>query len=283
MTHLSSTEISSVTTFSSMLIKVESIVLSIISMLSGPNDEFPANIEAAKRADSPFLAGLTFHSLFSSMRTRISTLSKHSTVYNLEEGVFSWTHHLCFNGINSGWSSAFSDLISELYSQAEQISTVNSTRQPIANEFSSTQLGLNSDLVNGDDDLDENDWEFKDAFSEGTVGNGNPEFEIVDAHQNFSAELKLKNFVGFYSRLKDEARFFILDHHDDLKKAKKDAALSSDEVKVMAFDEEIQPKEIYVDDEAKLTLHCLIQHCIKLSELEKKRKLNDLLDASDFN
>ncbi|MFS7996899.1 putative RNA helicase [Helianthus anomalus] len=41
--------------------------------------------------------------------------------------------------------------------------------------------------------------------------------------------------------------------------------------------------EIYVDDEAKLTLHGLVQHYIKLSELEKNRKLNDLLDALDFN
>lgn len=30
------------------VIQVESIVLSIISMLSGPNDESPANVEAAK-------------------------------------------------------------------------------------------------------------------------------------------------------------------------------------------------------------------------------------------
>ncbi|GMH07015.1 hypothetical protein Nepgr_008855 [Nepenthes gracilis] len=41
--------------------------------------------------------------------------------------------------------------------------------------------------------------------------------------------------------------------------------------------------EIYVDDEAKLTLHGLVQHYIKLTELEKNRKLNDLLDALDFN
>jgi ATP-dependent RNA helicase UAP56/SUB2 len=69
--------------------------------------------------------------------------------------------------------------------------------------------------------------------------------------------------------------------------------------------------EIYVDDEAKLTLHGLVQviqefsafesctffylfsqnnwnriflqHYIKLSEAEKNRKLNDLLDALDFN
>lgn len=41
--------------------------------------------------------------------------------------------------------------------------------------------------------------------------------------------------------------------------------------------------EIYVDDEAKLTLHGLVQHYIKLKEEEKNRKLNDLLDALDFN
>ena len=83
----------------------------------------------------------------------------------------------------------------------------------------------------------------------------------------------------------------------------------------------LQPMEIYVDDEAKLTLHGLVQVClsfvtasphedhiwmavlslfckvwililrlrffnqhyIKLSEKEKNRKLNDLLDALDFN
>jgi len=41
--------------------------------------------------------------------------------------------------------------------------------------------------------------------------------------------------------------------------------------------------EIYVDDEAKLTLHGLVQHYIMLEESDKNRKLNDLLDALDFN
>jgi ATP-dependent RNA helicase UAP56/SUB2 len=41
--------------------------------------------------------------------------------------------------------------------------------------------------------------------------------------------------------------------------------------------------EIYVDDETKLTLHGLVQHYIKLTEAEKNRKLNDLLDALMFN
>ncbi|KAL7207377.1 hypothetical protein ACSBR1_029351 [Camellia fascicularis] len=43
------------------------------------------------------------------------------------------------------------------------------------------------------------------------------------------------------------------------------------------------PMEIYVDDEVKLTFHGLVQHYIKLSELEKNRKLTDLLHALDFD
>jgi len=44
-----------------------------------------------------------------------------------------------------------------------------------------------------------------------------------------------------------------------------------------------QPMEIYVDDEKKLTLHGLQQYYIELEEDQKNRKLNDLLDALEFN
>ncbi|KAH8597940.1 ATP-dependent RNA helicase SUB2 [Bisporella sp. PMI_857] len=43
------------------------------------------------------------------------------------------------------------------------------------------------------------------------------------------------------------------------------------------------PLEIYVDDEAELTLHGLQQYYIKLDEKEKNRKLNELLDELQFN
>lgn len=43
------------------------------------------------------------------------------------------------------------------------------------------------------------------------------------------------------------------------------------------------PVEVFVDDETKLTLHGLIQHYVKLTEAEKNRKLNDLLDKLEFN
>lgn len=45
----------------------------------------------------------------------------------------------------------------------------------------------------------------------------------------------------------------------------------------------LQPMEVYVDDEAKLTLHGLQQHYVKLKENEKNKKLFDLLDALEFN
>lgn len=45
----------------------------------------------------------------------------------------------------------------------------------------------------------------------------------------------------------------------------------------------MQPLEIYVDDETKLTLHGLQQHYVKLQEVEKNRKLNELLDQLEFN
>jgi len=43
------------------------------------------------------------------------------------------------------------------------------------------------------------------------------------------------------------------------------------------------PHEISVDEESKLTLHGLLQYYVKLDEKTKNRKLNDLLDALEFN
>merc|ERR1712066_549804 len=43
------------------------------------------------------------------------------------------------------------------------------------------------------------------------------------------------------------------------------------------------PHEIRVDEESKLTLHGLLQYYKKLTEKEKNRKLNDLLDNLEFN
>ncbi|PLW36299.1 hypothetical protein PCASD_15913 [Puccinia coronata f. sp. avenae] len=44
-----------------------------------------------------------------------------------------------------------------------------------------------------------------------------------------------------------------------------------------------RPLQIYVKDNAKLTLHGLQQHFVKIDKAAKNRKLNDLLDTLEFN
>jgi superfamily II DNA/RNA helicase len=43
------------------------------------------------------------------------------------------------------------------------------------------------------------------------------------------------------------------------------------------------PLEVFVDDDTKLTLHCLQQYYVKLKDGEKNRRLFSLLDVLDFN
>merc|ERR1712086_433668 len=61
------------------------------------------------------------------------------------------------------------------------------------------------------------------------------------------------------------------------------SATLSKEVRTVCRKFTKDPMEIYVDDESKLTLHGLQQYYVKLTEAQKNRKLNDLLDALDFN
>jgi len=61
------------------------------------------------------------------------------------------------------------------------------------------------------------------------------------------------------------------------------SATLSKEIRVTCKKFMQNPLEIFVDDEAKLTLHGLQQYYVKLEEREKNRKLNDLLDSLEFN
>ncbi|XP_042488435.1 uncharacterized protein LOC122068635 [Macadamia integrifolia] len=207
------------------------------------------------------------------------------------------------NGHGFDPSVSLTDLISTLYSQAEGIPVDNSMKKPTEDEFSSSKVGVNADLVNGEDNFDGNSWEFKDAFSETMVedelssirvdvssanSTGKPTeaqvgpnsdlsgeadfdenswefsdafsetnvegqsyvFDISDADRRFPSESKLKNFVDFYSRLKEESRIVALHHLDCLKKAQKVAAISGEDVKAMALHEEIQVayKKLHKED-----------------------------------
>merc|ERR1719262_1564536 len=61
------------------------------------------------------------------------------------------------------------------------------------------------------------------------------------------------------------------------------SATMSGEMRTLCKKFMTDPHEISVDEESKLTLHGLLQYFVKLDEKEKNRKLNDLLDALEFN
>jgi ATP-dependent RNA helicase UAP56/SUB2 len=62
------------------------------------------------------------------------------------------------------------------------------------------------------------------------------------------------------------------------------SATLPDEIRPVCRKLTTNPMEIYVDDQAKLSLHGLLQHYVNLpEEKQKNRKLFDLLDIIDFN
>jgi len=101
----------------------------------------------------------------------------------------------------------------------------------------------------------------------------------------------------------DKVKHFILDECDQMLEAldmRKDvqeifkktprekqvmffSATLSQEIRAVCKKFMQDPMEIYVDNESKLTLHGLQQYYVKLEEAQKNRKLNDLLDALEFN
>uniref|UniRef100_H2YEA4 RNA helicase n=1 Tax=Ciona savignyi TaxID=51511 RepID=H2YEA4_CIOSA len=114
-----------------------------------------------------------------------------------------------------------------------------------------------------------------------------------------SKSLNLKNVKHFILDECDkmlEQLGRLLESHDMRRDVQEIFRLTPHEKQVMMFSatlsKEIRPvckkfmqdpMEVYVDDEAKLTLHGLQQHYVKLKDNEKNRKLFDLLDALEFN
>ncbi|CAL1696697.1 unnamed protein product [Somion occarium] len=74
--------------------------------------------------------------------------------------------------------------------------------------------------------------------------------------------------------------FRVTPHH---KQVMMFSATLAKEIRVTCKKFMTNPLEIFVDDETKLTLHGLQQHYVKLEEVGKNRKLNELLDTLEFN
>ncbi|KAF3944434.1 hypothetical protein CMV_029092 [Castanea mollissima] len=165
---------------------------------------------------------------------------------------------------------SINDLISTLYSQAEQHASVNNMPKESDHETHSTSTVFESDLGNSDD-FDDDSWDFKDAISGTRAEDQTSDIDLVDSQKKPSSTLELNDCVDFFCKLKGELCSIALCHLDNLKKAQSTTALSGEEAKAKALDEEIQKfyNELHEDNlisEEDLSEH-LSQRNIHFNEL----------------
>lgn len=129
---------------------------------------------------------------------------------------------------------SISDLISSLYSQAEQNTSVNPIQSPSEVHLGSTQKAV---LVDDDGDFDDDSWEFKGSFSRSIGESQTLTPADGDSHIRYSTNVELKEYADFYSKLKDELYVVARCHLDNLKKARGEASLCGE---AEALDKEIQ-------------------------------------------
>ncbi|XP_044466448.1 uncharacterized protein LOC123196453 isoform X2 [Mangifera indica] len=123
---------------------------------------------------------------------------------------------------SQGSRVSISDLITSLYNQAEQKAPVNHSQKPSEIGLDSLIKAVDSNLVDGDGDLDDDSWEFKDAVSR-TVDEQISVPGLEDPHVKHSTKvepkklIEQKDYADFYSKLEDELWFVAQCHLDNLK------------------------------------------------------------------
>ncbi|KAE8675377.1 putative Glycoprotein membrane precursor GPI-anchored [Hibiscus syriacus] len=167
---------------------------------------------------------------------------------------------------------SINDLITSLYSQAEKKAPLNQISEPSENGLLSSHTAVGPDLANGDNNFDDDLWEFKDAVS-GTRGeNRNSPFDFGESYGKYSTKTELNDYVDLYSKLISELCFVALGHLDNMKKDKSIAAPSGEDSEVKAIEKEIQDlcNELQKDGIiSEVALENLQSRCIHLGEYAK--------------
>ncbi|TXG65534.1 hypothetical protein EZV62_006809 [Acer yangbiense] len=135
---------------------------------------------------------------------------------------------------------SLNDLISNLYNQTEQNTSVNHTRSKSENALDSMHEVVDSNLVVSDDDFDDDSWEFKGSFSGSIAINQTSVPNHGDSHITYSTKVEPKDYADFYAKLNHELCFVSQFHFDSLKNARSTAALCGKDAEVKALDGEIQ-------------------------------------------
>ncbi|KAK7391988.1 hypothetical protein VNO78_20414 [Psophocarpus tetragonolobus] len=125
--------------------------------------------------------------------------------------------------------------------ESAEKTSVNHAPQVNENELQPSLAVLNSDLTDGDNDFEDDSWEFKDAIS-GTISQDHA--STLDHRDLPVTQLVTKleqiDYAEFYRKLKEELVNYVLFHLQTLKKTQNVAALSGEDTKAKALQEEIQ-------------------------------------------
>ncbi|XP_062084728.1 uncharacterized protein LOC133790905 isoform X2 [Humulus lupulus] len=152
-----------------------------------------------------------------------------------------------------GSNLSINDLISSLYIQAEENTSVSDTPKVSENGMPAALSPLESDILNHDDDSDDDDdddaWEFKDAVLDTKDQNQTFATHVEDLPSKSYIKLQLRDSVEFYSKLKDDSCFVALSHFENLKKAQS-SATPGEEASLEALGVEIEKiyDQLYQDN-----------------------------------
>lgn len=117
--------------------------------------------------------------------------------------------------------------------ESSQQTSFSHTSQVNENGLHSSPTVLNSDLANGDDDFEDDSWEFKDAISGTKSQDHASTLDHTDLPlTQLSTKLEQIDYSEFYGKLKDELCNYILSHIQNLKVANLLWSFSVDNTKI---------------------------------------------------
>ncbi|KAK9732574.1 hypothetical protein RND81_04G007300 [Saponaria officinalis] len=189
------------------------------------------------------------------------------TLNNSDELFHKRTSHL-ENGVSSQRSTvSIHDLISNMYSQAQSNHSVESDGKPAENGVHNSQE-KESPPLGGDDEWDEDSWEFKSALREAGVKESLSSAIPGNVAQiQFETSQNIQDYIDFYVELRNALCYLLSCQLDELQKARcSDTGTGSTEI-TETLDNEIQ--EVH-----KLLEQGVVSRVVSEKHLEKNNCLN---------
>lgn len=115
---------------------------------------------------------------------------------------------------NKSSSIPINDLITSLYNEADQNTSVNQIGKASNGQINSSVV--ESDLIVSDDEFDDSSWEFKDASCRDEDKNSSSALALGESCTTVVSRSELNECIELYCKLKDALCSIVLRHIDNL-------------------------------------------------------------------